>query len=182
MNSYRPCLLIPTFDNPATIRAVVTRVRAYCTDVIVVDDGSGEAARAEIDAIERAGEAHVVHRADNGGKGRAVKDGLAAARDLGFTHALQVDADGQHDLEDIPRFLTASRAWPESLVLGQPMFDASVPAARLYGRRISIFWAAIETFGRRVGDPLCGFRVYPIEQALLANARGNRMDFDHIVV
>ena len=63
-------------------------------------------------------------------------------------------------------------------MLGQPLFDASIPAARRYGRQISVFWAAVETFGREIGDPLCGFRVYPIEQALAADARGDRMDFD----
>jgi glycosyltransferase involved in cell wall biosynthesis len=178
MNPFRPCILIPTFDNPATVGAVVRRALTHCADVVLVNDGSGSQAKTMIDALERDGLARVVHRARNGGKGRAVKDGLAAAREFGFSHALQVDADGQHDLDDIPRFLAASRASPDSLVLGQPVFDDSVPAARLYGRRISVFWAAVETFGNRVGDPLCGFRVYPIDQALRARARGNRMDFD----
>jgi polyprenyl-phospho-N-acetylgalactosaminyl synthase len=91
---------------------------------------------------------------------------------------MQIDADGQHNLDDVPRFLAAARARPDCLVLGQPVFDSTVPKARLHGRQISVFWARIETFGDVVGDPLCGFRVYPVAPALAARARGNRMDFD----
>jgi polyprenyl-phospho-N-acetylgalactosaminyl synthase len=182
MSDFRPCVLIPTYDNPATIAAVVERVRMHWPHVLVVDDGSGAEARAQIDALEARGLAQVHRRARNGGKGAAVKDGLRAARALGYTHALQIDADGQHAIDDIPRFLTEAREAPQCLVLGQPVFDASIPAARLHGRRISVFWAAVETFGDRVGDPLCGFRVYPIAEALAAGARGDRMDFDPEVV
>lgn len=178
MSEFRPCILIPTYDNPATIAAVVERARLHLPDVLVVDDGSGPAARERIDELARAGLCRVERRALNGGKGAAVKSGLRAAQALGYSHALQVDADGQHDLDDIPRFLAAAREAPANLVLGQPLFDASIPAARRHGRRISVFWAAVETFGRQVGDPLCGYRVYPIAAALRANARGNRMDFD----
>lgn len=178
MSDFRPCILIPTYDNPVTITRVVERAHAHLQHVLIVDDGSSAEARARIDALQRAGLAHVHRRGTNGGKGAAVKDGLRAAHALGYTHALQVDADGQHELDDIPRFLAAAHEDPASLVLGQPQFDASIPAARRYGRQISVFWAAVETFGNRVGDPLCGFRVYPIEQALAADARGDRMDFD----
>jgi glycosyltransferase involved in cell wall biosynthesis len=175
---FGPCILIPTYDNPATIERVARAAHALWPHVVVVDDGSGPEAAARIDQLASEGVVKLHRRACNGGKGAAVKDGLRAALALGYSHALQVDADGQHALEDIPRFLDAARREPECLVLGQPRFDASIPAARLYGRRISVFWAAIETLGDRVGDPLCGFRVYPIEAALAANARGDRMDFD----
>lgn len=181
MTAFRPCVVIPTYDNPATIERVVRAVHALHPHVVVVDDGSGPAAAAIIDALAQGSVIQLHRRAQNGGKGAAVKDGLRAARALGYTHALQVDADGQHALEDIPRFLAAAERDPSCLVLGQPKFDASIPAARLYGRRISIFWAAIESLGR-VGDPLCGFRVYPIEAAIAAGARGDRMDFDPEVI
>jgi polyprenyl-phospho-N-acetylgalactosaminyl synthase len=178
MSDFRPCIVIPTYDNPVTVTQVVERAHAYLPSVILVDDGSGVVARERIDAIARAGLAHVHRRTANGGKGAAVKDGLRAARALGYTHALQVDADGQHDLDDIPRFLAAARDQPRCLVLGQPRFDATIPKARRYGRLISVFFAAVETFGSQIGDPLCGFRVYPIDEALDADARGDRMDFD----
>jgi len=178
VSGYRACALVPTYDNPATLRRVVEAVRAHLPDVVVIDDGSAPPGRAAAAALEGEGLARVRHRARNGGKGAAVKDGFAFAAGLGFTHALQIDADGQHAVGDVPRFLEASRARPDALVLGTPVFDASAPAARIRGRLISRFWTDIETGGRVIQDPLCGFRVYPIEPALRAGARGDRMDFD----
>jgi polyprenyl-phospho-N-acetylgalactosaminyl synthase len=176
--THRPCVLVPTYDNPATIRAVVESARRYVDDVVVVDDGSGAEGRRVVHELAEQSLAHVVHRPRNGGKGAAVKTGFLAARELGCTHALQVDADGQHETSDIPRFLDASRAEPGMLVLGAPMFDASAPKARLIGRKITQFWTNLETFGRVIHDPMCGFRVYPIEAAIAARAWGNAMDFD----
>ncbi len=176
--STKVCALIPTYDNPRTLRAVVEQVRVHLPDVVVVDDGSGPEGRAACEALARDGLAHVHHRARNGGKGAAVKTGFRVARELGFTHALQVDADGQHDLADIPRFLEVHRRQPDALVLGEPTFDASAPASRLRGRRFSRFWTDLETGGRVIQDPLCGFRLYPLANALRAGAWGDRMDFD----
>ncbi len=178
MSAFKPCVLIPTYDNPATVRAVVERVREHLADVVVVDDGSGPEARAVLDAIAREGAAHVHHRARNGGKGAAVKDGFRVAEALGYTHALQVDADGQHALDDVPRFLEAARARPEALVLAQPLFDASAPKSRRAGREITRFWTNVEAGGPVIADPMCGFRVYPLRAAIESNTRGDAMDFD----
>ncbi len=178
MTSPRFCAVVPTYDNPLTIRAVVERIRARVPDVIVVDDASGPAGREAVAALERDGLARVVRRERNGGKGAAVRDGLRAAHDLGFSHAVQIDADGQHDLEDLPRFLSAASADPEALVLGCPVFDAGAPASRVRGRQISRFWTNLETGGRTIADPLCGFRVYPLGVAVRARARADRMGFD----
>ncbi len=178
MSAIRPCAVIPTYDNPTTIRAVVERVRAHLADVIVVDDGSGPAGREAVAALEADGLARVVRRARNGGKGAAVKDGLRAASAHGFTHALQVDADGQHALEDVPRLLEIAERRPTALVLGAPVFDASAPKSRLRARQITLFWTRLEVGGRAIADPMCGFRVYPVEAALAANAWGDAMDFD----
>lgn len=178
MSGFRPCGLVPTYDNPATVRAVVARLRAHLDEVLVIDDGSHERAREVLEALGREGLARVHRRPVNGGKGAAVKTGLALARDLGFTHALQVDADGQHDLDDAPRFLDAARARPEALVLGAPVFDESAPRARRKGREITIFWTNFEAGPGVITDPMCGFRVYPVAAALAARARGDAMDFD----
>jgi polyprenyl-phospho-N-acetylgalactosaminyl synthase len=107
-----------------------------------------------------------------------VKDGFRAAHALGFSHALQVDADGQHDVADVPRFLEALRERPDALVLAQPIFDATAPAARMRGRKFTLFWTDLETGGRVIQDPMCGFRLYPLAPALRAAAWGDRMDFD----
>lgn len=175
---FRPCALIPTYDNPLTVRAVVEGVRRHLADVLVVDDGSAEPARRVLAEIRREQLARVERRERNGGKGAAVKTGLQAAQALGFSHALQVDADGQHDLDDIPRFLEAARSHPEALVLGRPVFDETLPRLRAAARRISTFWVTVETGGRAIADPQCGFRVYPVAAALAARARGDHMEFD----
>jgi glycosyltransferase involved in cell wall biosynthesis len=176
--NFRPCVLIPTYDNPATVRGVVEAARAQLTDIVLVDDGSGAEGRAACDAVARDGLVHLVRRVHNGGKGAAVKTGFAAARRLGFSHAVQIDADGQHDASDIPRFVAEARAHPDALILGRPIFDETQPRARALARKLSVFWARVETGGPVIADPLCGFRVYPLEAALAAGARGDHMEFD----
>src|SRR5436190_3434450 len=152
------CAIVPTYNNPRTIGAVVERVRAHVQDIIVVDDGSTAENRAVVQALADSGACHAVMRPTNGGKGAAVKTGLAWAHEHGYTYALQIDADLQHDANDIPALIAAVDPSRPTLVLAQPRFDASAPASRLRARKISVFWAAVETLSGRVGDPLCGFR------------------------
>jgi polyprenyl-phospho-N-acetylgalactosaminyl synthase len=178
MTDLRPCCLVPTFDNPATLRQVVERVRLFLSEVVVVDDGSAEPGRTVAEELAREGLAHLTRRPRNGGKGAAVKTGFETALQLGYTHALQIDADGQHDLADIPKFLEASTREPRALILGAPRFDGSVPASRLKGRELTRFWTHLEIGSKLIEDPMCGFRIYPLAAAARANARGNRMDFD----
>ena len=177
---YRVCAVVPTYDNPMTIERVVGALLSFVERVFVVDDAGGEEAQRAHRRVAAMRGAEVRRRAVNGGKGAAVKDGLAWAWAEGFTHALQVDADGQHDLEDVPKMLAASRTNPDALVLGQPLFDASAPLARRWGRLISVFWVRLETVGKdgHIADPLCGFRVYPLQVATQCGASGERMDFD----
>lgn len=178
----RLCAIIPTYNNPRTLAEVVARVREHIADVVVVDDGSLDPARGVAQQLADTGRCEVVFRAQNGGKGAAVKTGLAWASEHQFDYALQIDADLQHDPADIPKLVAgvarASAPSAGTLVLAQPIFDASAPRGRLRARKISVFWAMIETLGRKVGDPLCGFRVYPVATALRVAARGNAMDFD----
>jgi glycosyltransferase involved in cell wall biosynthesis len=175
----RLCAIIPTYNNPQTIEEVVNRVREHIPDVVVVDDGSADPARQVVQRLADTGRCAVVFRAQNGGKGAAVKTGLEWARDHQFDYALQIDADLQHDPADIPKLVAGVRDAPgNTLVLAQPVFDASAPKSRLRARKITVFWAMIETLGRKVGDPLCGYRVYPVLAALQVRARGNAMDFD----
>jgi glycosyltransferase involved in cell wall biosynthesis len=172
--------VIPTYNNPATVAAVVERVRRFVPEIVVVDDCSDAPGRAAVAELGERGLAHVTHRTHNGGKGAAVKTGFERARALGFSHALQVDADGQHNLEDIPALLEAARRAPAGLILGAPVYDETAPRGRLIGRKITLFWTQIETHGRVIHDPMCGFRVYPLaalDELALART-GDRMDFD----
>jgi glycosyltransferase involved in cell wall biosynthesis len=178
MTAFRPCAVIPTYDNPQTIEAVVDRVRRYVENVIVVDDGS-RIKVAELPHFSRApAGVSVYRRQTNGGKGAAMKDGLRLAAERGFTHALQVDADGQHALEDIPRFLGAAVEEPSAFIVGYPVFDESAPRLRIWARKITIFWVTIETLGRVLVDPLFGFRVYPLARTKELHVSGDYMDFD----
>jgi len=171
-------VVIPTYDNRGSVAAVVRQVATVASDIIVVDDGSARETRDIVAGLHREGLAIAVHRGRNGGKGAAVMTGLTTARDIGYSHAVQVDADGQHDLNCLRDFLAAAEANPEAAILGWPEFDEDAPKSRLRGRRITQFWVNIETGGRIIEDAMVGFRVYPIGATLTCGARCRRMDYD----
>ena len=178
MTTPRIAGLVPTFNNPDTITQVVQGLRRFLPDVWVVDDGSAPANQGPLQLLVQGGLAQVVRRPRNGGKGAAVKTGLQALHAAGFTHALQIDADLQHDVDDAGRFIALAQQHPTACILGQPSFDDSAPSARRIGRQITVAWTHVETLGRVIADPMCGFRVYPIAPSLAARVRGNAMDFD----
>ncbi|MCA8949404.1 MAG: glycosyltransferase family 2 protein [Planctomycetes bacterium] len=174
----RWCAVVPTFDNPRTVRDVVETVRSYDLEVVLVDDGSGNAGQAACEEIGALRLAHVRRLAHNRGKGAAVQAGFAAARELAFTHVLQVDADGQHDLTRIPAFLAASRTDPTALVIGYPEYDETAPRVRQAARRITDFWVDVEVGKGRIRDAMVGFRVYPLDAVARLPRLGVGMDFD----
>lgn len=162
---FRPVVAVPLFDHLAQFRGIAPALRACGVPVLVVDDGSADAAA--VAEFCRGEGFSLLRHAKNRGKGAAVKTALAWAAENGFSHALQIDADGQHDVSDVPRFLDAARAAPDALVNGVPVYDASAPRSRTRGRKITDFWVALETRSRAVGDAMCGFRVYPLSPAML---------------
>ena len=175
---FRCCVLIPTYDNPLTVRAVVEEARRTMPDVIVVDDGSGAEGRRACEQIAADGLAVVHHRVANGGKGAAVKTGFEVARARGFSHVLQIDADGQHDLAAVPRFIHQAKTSPDALVIGYPEYDDSAPAVRRFARKFTRFWVDLEAGRGVIRDSMIGFRVYPLQAVQRVHAPGNRMDFD----
>lgn len=178
MSDLRICFLIPTFNNPMTIRKVVLEARQYLSDVWVIDDGSGAAGRQACAELAAESLAQVYHRPQNGGKGAAVKTGFEQARAAGFTHVLQVDADGQHDLSAVPRFLEQARRHPDALVMAYPEYDASAPRVRKIARKFTDFWVNLEAGRGIIRDAMVGFRVYPLAAVEPLRVPGNRMDFD----
>ena len=179
----RICAIVPTYDNPRTVRGVVERIRSHDLDVIVVDDGSGPDGRAACEQLQADGLATPVHLAKNKGKGGACKTGFVTAPDLGYSHALQVDADGQHDLDQIPTFVRAAIEHPDALVLAYPVYDQTAPRARRIARGITDFWVALEVGGRnKIRDAMIGFRVYPLRWLENLGRIGDRMGFDIEVV
>jgi glycosyltransferase involved in cell wall biosynthesis len=177
-SDFRACAVVPTYDNPQTVERVVAEVRGHLDVVIVVDDGSHAPAREVLDRLAEAPGVVLVRHEHNQGKGAAMKSGFGEAAARGFTHVLQVDADGQHALDDIPRFLARAREQPEALVLGAPRFDETRPRIRGFGHWLTSFWTRIEVASTAIEDPQCGFRVYPVAAARAVAVRGNRMDFD----
>lgn len=179
---YAPCAVIPVFDHERTIAHVVAAVRAAALPCVLVDDGSGDACARELDRLAReVPDTQLLRLPENRGKGAAVIAGFRAAAAAQFTHALQIDADGQHALGDIPRFVEDSRAHPDALVCGRPLFDESMPAVRRYGRYLTHVLVWLETLSFEIPDSLCGFRFYPLEpvmRLLAAEHVGARMDFD----
>ena len=176
------CLLIPHYNHERQFIAFLPQLVASGLPLIVVDDGSNSDSIAQLAAAINAYEnVHLFRLQRNRGKGAAVKAGCTFARNLGFTHALQIDADGQHNVADIAQFIRTSTQQPEAIICGNPVFDRSAPKARVYGRKVTDFWVALETLSLRIKDGLCGFRVYPltcVEKVVDRYFVGNRMDFD----
>lgn len=180
--AFAPCALIPIYNHGATVAATVHALRAHGLPVVIVDDGSDASTREVLDALAAEVEAlHLLRLPTNQGKGRALSAGMLAAHAAGYTHALQIDADGQHEVGDVPRFLAEARARPDALVCGCPLYDASVPRARLYGRYVTHAFVWLETLSLAIRDSMCGFRVYPLAATCAEIERAPlpaRMDFD----
>ncbi|MBS0975226.1 glycosyltransferase family 2 protein [Serratia rubidaea] len=181
-HEFRPCLLVPCFNHGAMMADVLDQLAGYQLPCLVIDDGSDAATATELQRLAAQRPWVTLQRLEqNLGKGGAVSAGLQLAQQRGFSHALQLDADGQHQLSDIPAMLDEARRYPQALISGRPVYDASVPKARLYGRYITHFWVWLETLSFSLQDSMCGFRVYPLAETLaLLNSRrlGQRMDFD----
>lgn len=162
MNRY--VFVIPVYRHGATLEAVIDSLGEYRIPFIVVDDGNGEEDKKFIrDVKEKNPELILIERRKNGGKGRAVNDGVRKAHELGFTHAIQIDSDGQHDSTAVKTFIELSEKNPEALVCGYPVYDESVPASRLKARKIGNTWAHIVTLTNEIIDTFIGFRIYPVE-------------------
>jgi predicted LPLAT superfamily acyltransferase/GT2 family glycosyltransferase len=184
--TFSPCLLIPIYNHGGSIRRTVERLAPHGVPILVVDDGSDEPTRDVLAQLAADFRLVRLHRLDrNSGKGAAVMHGMLLARADGFTHALQFDADGQHDAADVPRFLELGRAHPRAVICGKPLYDASAPGSRRYGRYFSHAWVWLETLSLDIADSMCGFRLYPVAATCALIEEGRlppRMDFDTAVV
>jgi len=172
--------LVPFYNHPQNIKALIAALKTYELPVIVVDDGSDEASKQILAELERTEGILLLTRAQNGGKGIAMKDGFKFALERGFSHVLQIDADFQHDAALIGEFLRESEAHPQSIVCANPIYGDDAPKSRVYGRKITNFWVAINTLSLGIKDAMCGFRVYPLERLKKAavKSKTNRMEFD----
>jgi len=176
------CAVVPVYNHERAVGDTTLSLRRHGLTVLLVDDGSGPECAAELRRLAAADpEVRLLRLPKNGGKGAAVMAGLEAAAAAGFTHALQIDADGQHDSADVPRFVAAAVAEPRALICGQPVFDASMPRHRLYLRYLTHLMVWLNTLSFDIRDSMCGLRVYPLSVVLpfiKAAPPGSRMDFD----
>ena len=180
----KPVIIVPCFNHADAFAPVADKLFEYKYPVIVVDDGSTAKQSQKIKTICSTHKFFYLKNLKNGGKGAAMLTGFQFALHKGFTHALQIDADGQHDIRDIPLFIKIGTSYPNDLIIGNPIYDESAPRARLIGRKITKFWVMVETFNKRMPDTMCGFRLYPLQQIepILKNIKFKRMGFDIEIV
>ena len=176
------CAVVPVFDHERAIGDTVSGLRRLGLHVILVDDGSGPECARELDRQAALDSAVRVERLPvNRGKGAAVMAGLRLASSAGYTHVLQIDADGQHDQSVLPSFIAASHSDPGAVICGAPVFDASIPRHRLVLRYLTHVMVWINTLSFDIRDSMCGLRVYPLSivlPVLDSEHLGERMDFD----
>jgi len=164
------CVVIPCFNHAATIAAIARSAKLLCP-VIVVDDGSTQ-------PLPELPDCEMIRLEKNSGKGAALRAGFRRAVELGFTHAITMDADGQHFAEDLPKFLAAANAQPDALIVGvRDFFAAGCPTHRRRSNAVSTFWFRVET-SVRLGDTQCGFRCYPLALAQKLKIKSGRYAFE----
>jgi predicted LPLAT superfamily acyltransferase len=179
----RACAIIPSYNHHRAVPGIIERLRGLGLAVLIVDDGSAERTRkalAELHAPERG--VRVAHLPINGGKGHAVLTGFRQALTEGYTHLVQVDADGQHDLAALPDMLALAAQQPDAVIAGYAVYDTSAPLGRVVGRWITHVCVWAETLSFAIRDSMCGLRIYPsaaVARLLERQVRiGARMDFD----
>ena len=175
-------IVIPVYNHPHYLADLVQYLEQFQFPIILVNDGSHAECTAILRKLDQQfDQVSLIEHVENKGKGQAVITGLRYAAHIGMTHALQLDADGQHHWDDVAKFFQLSQQQPEAMVIGQPIFDASVPKKRLYGRYITHFWVWVNSLSFDIKDSMCGFRIYPLDTtiAVLNKAKFQpRMGFD----
>lgn len=176
------CIVIPNFNHTLFLDELISKLVQFDLPIIMVNDASNAQAT---ELFRELAKKHqlltVLEHQVNQGKGGAVQTGLHAAFKQGYSHALQVDADGQHNIDDVEKLIAESRSFPDALISGKPIYDESIPKSRYYARNITHFWVWIETLSFKIKDTMCGYRVYPLlaTVGLLQQQKlGKRMDFD----
>jgi len=178
---------VPVYDHHEALPRLVDALRAVGLPCWLVDDGSHPPCARVVQALSSSNRdwLRCLRLERNEGKGAAVFAGLRAAQDAGFTHAVQIDADLQHDPSRIAEFVAAAERHPDAIINGVPQYDASVPKIRLHGRRITTVLVWLHTLSRQIADAMCGFRLYPIAPAVMLDDRkqiGRRMEFDAEII
>lgn len=161
MSALRCVVIMPTYNNAGTIATVISDVKAFTDDVIVVNDGSTDDTKNILSSIE---DIKVIDYPNNKGKGYALKLGLKKAYEWGYRYAITIDSDGQHYADDIPTFIDKIEEKPDSLLIGARNLTAeNMPSKNTFANRFSNFWYKVET-GQELSDTQSGFRLYPLDK------------------
>lgn len=177
----RYCVLIPVYNHSEPLLKIVPQLLNGGLFVLLVDDASSAEHASVLKNMAENDSVHYLSHAYNQGKGAALKTGMRAVSALGFSHAVQIDADGQHNLNDVAKLIDSSRSNPTAMIVAIPEYDESVPALRYYARYLTHVWVWINTISLQIKDSMCGFRVYPLRSILDiigTEFTGDRMDFD----
>ena len=179
---FKPCILIPSYNHSDYLPALLGDLEPYGLDTVIVDDGSVEVHEKKIQELSSENpKVKAVRLNENQGKGGAVMAGLKWAHDQGYSHSIQIDSDGQHDLSSLNKLIETSKKNPERLISGAPVYGDDVPGARKWGRLFTMLWVWIETLSFQLKDVMCGFRSYPLKNCMpiIKNrSLGRAMDFD----
>jgi glycosyltransferase involved in cell wall biosynthesis len=177
----RTAIIVPVYNHPTTIGPLVDDLVRYEMPLILINDGSEPHCSRVLSSIaDKYASISLIERPVNGGKGAAVKTGIRRAAELGYTHVIQIDADGQHDVQDVSRLIALSNQNPNAVISGAPCYRG-VPTVRYYARYLTHLWVWINTLSMDIKDAMCGLRLYPLASTLSiidSTHTGNRMDFD----
>ncbi|MBV1915855.1 MAG: glycosyltransferase family 2 protein [Pseudomonadales bacterium] len=185
--AFKPAVLIPVYNHENAIELTLKETLQHNCPVLLVDDGSDPVCRDLLIVLteKHSDMVQLLRLERNSGKGAAVRAGFRKLHSDGFSHAVQIDSDGQHDLADLPAFLETAQKNPGALVAGYPIYDESVPKSRYLARYLTHVWVWINTISFTVRDSMCGYRVYPLNaivNMLQINPCGDRMSFDTEVI
>lgn len=182
MTPFNPCIIIPCYNHGDTLNQVFSQLVSLQLPIIIIDDGSNpETKKIIAGIIKQYPQTYLSTLKKNIGKGGAVMAGINVAYDHNFSHALQIDSDGQHNIQDAPTLLNIAQQHPNALVSGYPIYDSSIPKLRFYARYLTHVWVWIETLSLTIKDSMCGFRVYPVNPCIslfLKYKLGTRMNYD----
>ncbi len=170
------CVLIPTYNNEATIGKVINDVKDYTNNIIVVNDGSTDGT---LEILNRYLSISLISYEKNRGKGYAIKKGFKLALEKGYNYAITIDSDGQHYAHNLPAFVETVIKFPNSLIIGARNLDEeeNISEGSSFANKFSNFWFRVET-GIKLPDTQSGFRLYPIQELKGMHFFTNRYEFE----
>ena len=175
-------IIIPCYKHAHTLKQVLTNLASLNYLMVVVDDGNDLEQKTIIsNTVKEFDKAVLIEHETNLGKGAAIADAILYLKEHNFTHAIQIDADMQHNLNDLDKFISLSKQYPNDIISGTPIYDDKAPKGRVIGRKITNFFVALECCTLSIKDAMIGFRVYPVEptyKIIKKHHLAKRMEFD----